>query len=565
MSNKADQTGRKKKWPWVLGGIAALLVVVVVVLPALFAGQLVSPAQSVAVQRGSIVQTAVGTGSLDYSEEGKIELPIGIKILEVAFESGEAFSAGDTLATIDAISLASKITSTQSEIAALDVSINQLKNDSSHNYLTSSVTGRVKWLYAQAGQPVAGLMLEHGALMVLSLDGKMALDIATTRSLQIGEALTVVRENGDHAEAKVERKTANGYTITLSDDGPRLGERVEVRIESGESLGSGALYIHSPLKIVGSTGTIDELYVAENDMAHAGAALLALREMPPSARYLGLLEDREELLKLLNWLIELSESHALIAPSDGIIRSTNIAEGRLTSASSDSGLGSSGSSGSTGSTGSSGSSGSSGLGSTGSGASQAATASRIPSSSYAMVAFTVSRNDQVVVTINVDELDILSINKGQPASLRFDSIPGENFEGTVTKIGSSPVSTTGVAKYAVEITLAKSPSMRIGMSTTATIQINKKDDIPILPLDAIQESGGRVFAYTALDERTGALSGETEIETGISDGTSVEITSGLSSGDVVYYQLKTSNSYFGGFGPGGGNNRGSGSGSGSGS
>ena len=72
---------------------------------------------------------------------------------------------------------------------------------------------------------------------------------------------------------------------------------------------------------------------------------------------------------------------------------------------------------------------------------------------------------------------------------------------------------------------------------------------------ALQEKGSRVFVYTKQDE-DGTLSGEQEVTTGLSDGTTVEITEGLSEGDAVYYNktgnTKDSSSDQGGFGGGDG-------------
>lgn len=56
---------------------------------------------------------------------------------------------------------------------------------------------------------------------------------------------------------------------------------------------------------------------------------------------------------------------------------------------------------------------------------------------------------------------------------------------------------------------------------------------------ALQEKGSRVFVYTKQDE-DGTLSGEQEVTTDLSDGTTVEITEGLSEGNAVYYN-KTGN------------------------
>jgi len=176
-----------------------------------------------------------------------------------------------------------------------------------------------------------------------------------------------------------------------------------------------------------------------------------------------------------------------------------------------------------------------------------------------MSAFGVSVDDQAVITIEVDELDILSISREQTATVVFDAIPDSTFEGHITRVATSPTASVGVAKYAVDVTVPKSPSMRVGMNATATIQVGQRDAILTLPLDALQESAGRVFVYTSVDDRTGALSGERDVKTGVSDGIHVEIADGLLEGETVYYAQKSSDDMYGpgGFGPGsgGGGNR----------
>lgn len=76
---------------------------------------------------------------------------------------------------------------------------------------------------------------------------------------------------------------------------------------------------------------------------------------------------------------------------------------------------------------------------------------------------------------------------------------------------------------------------------------------------SLQESGGRVFVYTEKNEKDLALTGEVEVETGLSDGDKVEIVSGLEAGRTVYYRVTTVDSMFP-FGPPGhrtgGNGRG---------
>lgn len=145
------------------------------------------------------------------------------------------------------------------------------------------------------------------------------------------------------------------------------------------------------------------------------------------------------------------------------------------------------------------------------------------------------------LSVSVDELDINSVELGQTAKITFDAIEDKAFEGEVTKIGNSASVSGGVAKYTVEVKVPKDDQMKQGMNASATITIEEKDQILTLPMNALQEQGDRTFVYTENSE-DGTLSGEVEIETGLTDGNTVEITSGLSEGETVYYMRSDRNS-----------------------
>ncbi|MDD7209082.1 MAG: HlyD family efflux transporter periplasmic adaptor subunit [Lachnospiraceae bacterium] len=159
---------------------------------------------------------------------------------------------------------------------------------------------------------------------------------------------------------------------------------------------------------------------------------------------------------------------------------------------------------------------------------------------YETSAFTIQNQSKVIVNVNVDELDILSVSKGQTATIVLDAIEGEEFEGTVTKVSNISSSDSGNAKYPVEIKLAMDENMRFGMSATASIQVDEAVNVPVLSMAALQERDDETFVYTK-KESDGTLSGEKTIQTGLSDGENVEIVSGLEEGDTVYYTRNAGN------------------------
>lgn len=152
-----------------------------------------------------------------------------------------------------------------------------------------------------------------------------------------------------------------------------------------------------------------------------------------------------------------------------------------------------------------------------------------------IAAFTIASGDEMILSVNVDELDINSISEDQEAEVTLDAIEGKSFAGTVTKVGASASASGGVAKYTVEITIPKDELMKEGMNASATIVIEKKENVVTIPVNALQERGNETFVYTEKDDE-GNLSGEKTVTTGLSDGDIVEITEGLDAGDTVYYQ-----------------------------
>jgi multidrug efflux pump subunit AcrA (membrane-fusion protein) len=157
------------------------------------------------------------------------------------------------------------------------------------------------------------------------------------------------------------------------------------------------------------------------------------------------------------------------------------------------------------------------------------------------VALRLVSHDQVQLTITVDELDIGSVEVGQEVSVEVEALGSEGYAGTVTEVPADATVSNGSASFTATVTFNKPEGCLVGMSATATIIKERKDDVLTIPLAAVQEYGDSVYVYTSVDEM-GTLGGEVAIETGLSDGTSVEVVSGLSEGTVLSYRQESTSS-----------------------
>lgn len=164
--------------------------------------------------------------------------------------------------------------------------------------------------------------------------------------------------------------------------------------------------------------------------------------------------------------------------------------------------------------------------------------------------FTIAPSDSMVLSVSVDELDINSVACGQNAVITMDAFENKEFSGTINNVGTTATTSGGSSKYTVDIILNKEEGMLQGMSASAIININEANDVILIPSDAISERGGASFVYTGKTDE-GQLTDEIQIQTGLSDGTNVEVTEGLSEGDTVYYTVINSQNgtdSMGGFG-----------------
>lgn len=164
-------------------------------------------------------------------------------------------------------------------------------------------------------------------------------------------------------------------------------------------------------------------------------------------------------------------------------------------------------------------------------------------SSVSMVsAFTIANGDKMKVTMNVDELDILTMEEGLAAEVTLDAVSNKTFEGVITGVSGSASSSNGTAQYPVEVTFDKTEEMLSGMNASVAVIIEEAENVLTVPLVAVSDEGRSSYVYTGYDESSGELTGKTEVELGMSDENSVEIKSGLSEGDVIYYQMQGSDS-----------------------
>jgi len=151
---------------------------------------------------------------------------------------------------------------------------------------------------------------------------------------------------------------------------------------------------------------------------------------------------------------------------------------------------------------------------------------------------TISDLSHIYALASVDESDIGKVKDDQPVVVTADAFPGRQFKGKVVRIATRGTNVSNVVTFEVKIEILddKKALLKPEMTTNIEIIAAEKDDVLMVPVDAVTRKKGKRYAViqkAVTDTKLPPETEEREVEVGINDGTNVEITSGLKEGDVV--------------------------------
>ena len=271
------------------------------------------------VETGSITTALHGGGTLSSEDVEDIKLPSGVKITEFLVKNGETVTEGTPLAAVDSVSVMTAITEVTDTMEYLQSEIRSAKEEKVSSTVSATAGGRVKQVFAKQGDKVQEVMLEHGALAVLSLDGLMAVKIEKKMELPTGSSVTVTFWDDTEAEGRVESNLDGTIVVTVEDDNYAIGQKVIVTTDEGKRVGSGELYVHNAWSATAFSGTIKTVSAKEEAKVSSGATLFTLSDTDFKAQLEYLSSLHREYEELLQDLFRMYHSGTINAPCDGTV------------------------------------------------------------------------------------------------------------------------------------------------------------------------------------------------------------------------------------------------------
>lgn len=145
---------------------------------------------------------------------------------------------------------------------------------------------------------------------------------------------------------------------------------------------------------------------------------------------------------------------------------------------------------------------------------------------------TISDLNAMKVAVNVDEYAVLDTGEGSTVTIVVDSI-GRTYTGTITRVADVAQLNNGVSYFAAEVVFTADEYVKSGMSAEVRLTTANAENVLTLSADALHY---RTDGTTYVLVKSGKEQIERDVETGVTDGSFVEIVSGLTAEDTVLTQ-----------------------------
>jgi HlyD family secretion protein len=148
-----------------------------------------------------------------------------------------------------------------------------------------------------------------------------------------------------------------------------------------------------------------------------------------------------------------------------------------------------------------------------------------------MNAFRIDDLSQMKVDVQVSEVDINSVQVGQPVTLTFDAISGKTYNGKVVEVAQAGDSVQGAVDFTVTVVLTDmDKSVKPGMTAAVTITVKQLNNVLLVPSRAVRLVNNQLVVYVL---RNGQAQ-EVNVTLGASSDTMSEVvSSNLKAGDLI--------------------------------
>ena len=499
----------KHNWKKITAVVCVAAVAAAVLLPKTSKKDVQASTQYVeaALERRDITNTFSGSGTISAANTYTVKSLVKGTVLTADFEVGDTIEKGTVLYTIDSSDVATSVEKAQ---LALEQAQRSYDDAADAQYIRSVIGGTVASIkvktgdYVTAGQEIATVRDDSSLLLTLEFPA------ADASGFAVGQAAEVILNGTFETLSGTVQAVAGTDTIS---SGNLLVRTVTIAVKNNGSLttaqaasatinGVSALasarfdYQHQQTVTATTSGTVAAVCVKEGTAIEANTAIVQLSGTELSRQVQSAADS------LLNAQLSMSdtqkqmENYTIPSPISGTVIQKNVKAGDTV----------------------------------GTDTTASETLCTIYDLSY------------LEMTLNVDELEILSIKEGQTVTITADAISDRTFTGVVTSVSAAGTTTGGTTTYPVTIRIDDTGDLLPGMNATAEIEVSSASNALAVPNGSVVR-GNYVLVTKDSPSAANAVQDMTapdgyvyvKITTGTSDNDSIEVTGGLQEGDTIAY------------------------------
>ena len=499
----------KRNWKKITAVVCVAAVAAAVLLPknSKKAMQASTQYMEAALERRDITNTFSGSGTISAANTYTVKSLVKGTVLTADFEVGDTIEKGTVLYTIDSSDVATSVEKAQ---LALEQAQRSYDDTADAQYIRSVIGGTVASIkvkagdYVTAGQEIATVRDDSSLLLTLEFPA------ADASGFAVGQAAEVILNGTFETLSGTVQAVAGTDTIS---SGNLLVRTVTIAVKNNGSLttaqaasatinGVSALasarfdYQHQQTVTATTSGTVAAVCVKEGTAIEANTAIVQLSGTELSRQVQSAADS------LLNAQLSMSdtqkqmENYTITSPISGTVIQKNVKAGDTV----------------------------------GTDTTASETLCTIYDLSY------------LEMTLNVDELEILSIKEGQTVTITADAISDRTFTGVVTSVSAAGTTTGGTTTYPVTIRIDDTGDLLPGMNATAEIEVSSASNALAVPNGSVVR-GNYVLVTKDSPSAANAVQDMTapdgyvyvKITTGTSDDDYIEVASGLQEGDTIAY------------------------------
>ena len=502
----------KRNWKRIAAGAAVIAVAAVLFLPKNNAVPTAGSVNYVQTnpQRRDITNVFSDSGTIMAANTYEVRPLVRGTVLTADFEEGDVVQAGDVLYTIDSSDAANSVERAQLSANQAERSYEDAVNAA---YVRSDIGGTVVSVkvapgdVVTAGQEVATVRDDGTVLLTVDFPA------ADAAAFGPGQAALVTLDGTYETVTGTIRSISGADTLS---EGNMLVRQVTIAVPNAGALTS-AQAATASVNGVSALGSAHFAYQKEQTLTAAAGGTVAALCVQPGARVAAggqvvqltsdsltrQLEQAADNLRSAQLSVEDAENtlenYTITAPISGTIIQKNVQAGETAG-------------------------------------SDSAAASSSPLCIIHDLRY-------LEMTLDVDELQILSMQVGQDVRITADAVPDKTFEGVVTNVSSNGTTTAGTTTYPVTIRIDDYGELLPGMNATAEIEVESADNALSIPNGAVIR-GNYVLITADSPSAAGADPAMTapegyvyvKVTTGVSDNDYIEVTSGLTEADTVAYE-----------------------------